>query len=134
DIPIEPQRNHAPGVRTGMHLPDAYGPVATRAREPAVVGRESERRDPSVDLPELLESAIGCEELPGVAGRASTRVRIPHLDGVIAAAVRQQGAVVRVIDPRLGDRPEPVASEALHERSRGDVRDARVVAQPRLLV
>src|SRR5262249_16870683 len=69
----DPGYGYAPGVRTGMHLRDAQGPVATRAREPAAVGREGERRDPSVDLPELLESAVGREELPGVARRASTR-------------------------------------------------------------
>src|SRR5262249_59617611 len=86
--------------------------------------------DPAVDLPELFERAVRGQELSGMAGRAARAIRVPHLHRMIAAAVGEELAIVRALDPRARHGPVPVTGEALHEAARVDVGDARVVAQP----
>src|SRR5262245_66685357 len=76
---VEPEPDDLPCRRPRMNLPDPHRPVAARPRQPATVRRERERHDPTVDAVELLEGAVGGQELTWSALPAPGRVRVPDL-------------------------------------------------------
>src|SRR5262249_110308 len=115
-VPVPPEPHHAALARPGRDLPDADGAAAAAAGEPTAAGRELQRRRPAVDLAELLQRALGGEELTAaVARRTAGAGGVPQLHRVIAAALGDDLAEERVVAPRRRDHPPVVAREALRE-------------------
>ena len=104
-------------------------PASQRGRARTRATRSSRRCSPSCS-----SAPSAARNWPGLHFVLPRAPRVPHLDGVVAAAVGEQRSVVGMLDPCLRHRPEPVAREALHELPVATSAIARVVAQPRRLL